>query len=216
MKNLIKAIAVTAEMYNQNLSEARIEMMVADLSEYREIDLLHSLAACRKECRFMPTIADIIDRLPGGHPSADEAWAMIPRDESESTVWTAEIAQAWGLVASTLDDGDRVAARMAFKAAYDRLVSKARAEKRQPVWTPSMGTNVAGREAALLEAVERGRLDKSHAAALLPQNIASDKLAENALLRAAIDSAHAATRPRALPAASDDMEANGALSGGRS
>jgi hypothetical protein len=168
MKKVIDAITVTAEMFNVQMSAGRIATMVDDLSEFREDDIVDALRKCRREAKTMPTIADIIAKIPGGWPSADEAWGLVPRTEDESTVWTQEMAEAWGAAYPMLCEGDKVAARMAFKSAYERLVSDARNEGRKPDWIPSLGHDKRGHDAALQKAVELGRIDASHAKALSP------------------------------------------------
>jgi hypothetical protein len=57
---------------------------------------------------------------------------------------------------------------MAFKAAYGRLVTKARKEIRPVRWVASLGHDVAQREDALHQAVSQGQLPAPHVAALLP------------------------------------------------
>jgi hypothetical protein len=92
----------------------------------------------------------------------------MPFDESQSVVWTVEMAQAFGICGPLLEMGDRIAARMAFKDAYTRLVADARDAGTPVSWTPSLGHDPRGREAALLSAVDRGRLSLSHARELQP------------------------------------------------
>lgn len=169
MKRVIEALAVTAEIYDKSLSDARIEVMVSDLSTYSETELLAALAACRRECRFMPTVADILERIPSEHPSPDEAWALLPQNEADSAVMTEEMAEAFGTVMNLMEL-DPVAARMSFKKSYERLVSRARAEKRRPTWFPSLGINAARREAVIADAVRKNRLSAEHAQALLPDS----------------------------------------------
>jgi hypothetical protein len=168
MKRVIDAITITAEMFNIQMSPGRIATMVEDLAEFGENEIMESLRKCRRESKTMPTISEIISRIPGGWPSADEAWGLIPRTEADSTVWTQEMAEAWGGAYPMLAEGDNVAARMAFRSAYERLVSDARNEGRKPNWMPSLGHDKRGHDAALQKAVELGRIDAAHAKALSP------------------------------------------------
>ena len=92
---------------------------------------------------------------------------MLPKGEGASVVWTEEMAQAFG-VACPLMDSDEVAARMAFKEAYAKALSAARNDGKPVKWTPSLGQDPWGRESALRQAVELGRLKAEHAARLLP------------------------------------------------
>ncbi|MFJ5320329.1 hypothetical protein [Pectobacterium parvum] len=92
--------------------------------------------------RYAPKPADIIRNIQRltGRPSwvsANEAWAIaLPaQDEANTLIWTAEIAQAWRVAEPIFSDGDRVGARMAFIAAYDRLVATAQSSGVLPQWT---------------------------------------------------------------------------------
>lgn len=126
------------------------------------------------EAKFPPTPAQILALLGHGagdsRPSADEAWAtaLLSRDEAETVVWTQETAQAFASCRSVLDLGDEVGARMAFKGAYDRLVARARNERRQVAWQASLGWDADRRERALTAAGNAGLLPAPHVAALLP------------------------------------------------
>lgn len=94
---------------------------------------------------------------------------MIPRDEASSVVWTEEMAQAFGVAHPLLTEGDQVAARMAFLERYRALVQQAR-DRGEPVrWIPSLGHDLTMREAALLDAAQKGRLTREHVAGLLPR-----------------------------------------------
>ena len=164
--SLLEAVAVTAELCGRTFSEPAARMFVSDLSGYPEGQVLGALARCRKEVRGVLTVADVIQRLEDGRPGADEAWAMLPRSESESVVWTDEMSSAFGIAAPLMDD-DKTAARMAFREAYKRSVDEAR-EQRKPVnWSASLGHDPRGREQALLRAVELGRLSAPDAQSLM-------------------------------------------------
>jgi hypothetical protein len=67
-------------------------------------------------------------KLLDGRPDENEAWAvaLTSQDEAETVVWTQEMAEAFNLARPLLTAGDEIAARMAFKDAYKRLVGDAR------------------------------------------------------------------------------------------
>lgn len=165
---VLKAIAVTCELTGTNLSEAAARVLASDLLAYPEGQVLKALNRCRKELKGRLTIADVIARLEDGRPGAEEAWAMLPRDEASSVVWTEEMSAAWGVALPLLHAGDQVAARMAFLERYRTLVQSAREHAKQVKWMPSLGTNPLDRERVLLEAAELGRLPAEHVAGLLP------------------------------------------------
>lgn len=181
---LLQAIAVCAELTRTQLSEAAARVLADDLSRYPERQVLHALSRCRRELRSGLTLADILARLDDGRPGPEEAWAMMPRDESQSVVWTDEMAQAWGVARPLIDEGDTIAGRMAFLEHYRGLVQTARDRGLPPHWTPSLGHDPAGREAVLVEAAEKGRLLPSHVAGLLPPH----REAQNPRLQALIAS----------------------------
>jgi hypothetical protein len=125
--------------------------------------------------QFAPKPADLVAQWEGsaahdGRPDADEAWAMAlaAMDEAVTVVWTAEMAEAFGIARAVLECGDLVGARMAFKDAYKRLVEAARQNRRAAHWQISLGWDAQGRDPVLTQAVSARRISASTAAALLP------------------------------------------------
>lgn len=123
--------------------------------------------------RFVPSPADLIEQIQramqkDGRPSADEAWAIAVQmiDENTTVVSNDEISQAWGVAVEVMPD--RTGARMAFRSAYDRLVAEARQLGRPVKWFPSLGHDKHGREPALKQAADLGRLTHEHVNELLP------------------------------------------------
>lgn len=167
-ENLLKAIAVTAELTGTELSVDAARMMAEDLAQYPEEQVLKALTKCRRELKSRMSLADVISRIDDGRPGAEEAWAMIPKDESGSVVWTAEMAEAYGICYQLINDGDTVQARMAFLEAYRDRCAKARDEGVLVSWSPSLGHDPHSREHVLLQAVEKGRLTMNHVSGLLP------------------------------------------------
>ncbi len=163
---LLEAVAVTAELCGRTFSEPAARVFVSDLSAFAEPAVMRALGRCRREIRGVLTVHDVVSRIDDGRPGPEEAWAMIPRDEAGSVVWTAEMASAYG-IACRLDDP--IAARMAFKEAYTKAVNDARDSGIPVSWTPSLGHDPGTRDAALMEAVEKGRLTYEHAQELVPQ-----------------------------------------------
>lgn len=167
-ESLIRAVAITAELCGRELSREAAAVFVSDLDGFDEGQVLRALSRCRKEVKGTLTIADVIKRLSDGRPDADEAFAMLPWDESQSVVWTDEMRQAFFIALPAYEGGDKVGARMAFKSAYERLVNEARDNRQKPKWVPSLGHSAAGREQALLEAAEKNRLSADFVHGLLP------------------------------------------------
>jgi hypothetical protein len=172
MKKLLEQIAVTAELMGQTISPNAAASMAMDLSQYPLQTTIDALAQLRRESKGRFSLAAVLEQIeklnPDGRPSADEAWAMIPRDEETSVVMSEEMAEAYGIAKPLLEEGDQVAARMAFKDAYTRIVDAHKRDGVQIKWFPSLGNDKEGREAALSNAVRLGRIGADHAARLLP------------------------------------------------
>lgn len=182
---LHQAVAATFAVMGQELSDITLKMIVHDLDSYPLEGVLTALSRCRKELKRI-TVSEILERIPGGHPGAEEAWALVSpalNDEGLTVVWTAPMREAFGVALPLRDD--RVAARMAFKETYTKAVAIAR-ESRDPVaWMPSLGQDVNGREAALEEAVAKGRITFEHAARCFPQLVGVSTSVEKVLKSAA-------------------------------
>lgn len=169
-ENLLKAIAVTAELTDTDLSETAARVMADDLAQYDEGLIVKALTKCRKELRTRLTLAEIINRIDDGRPGPEEAWAMIPKNEFGSVVWTSEMAEAFGVCYKQIEAGDLIQARLSFVESYKDKVARARDEGLKVKWLPSLGYDQNGRESVLMEAVDKGRLTASCAAKLLPYN----------------------------------------------
>lgn len=199
MDKLIEALVVTAEVIGTELSRAAAKVMLSDLAQYPEPMVLDALARCRREVRGKLTLSDVIARLDDGRPTADEAWAMWPRDEAATAVLTSETFEAMQH-AQTLLREDRVAARMAFKDAYTKAVQRQR-DARAPVhWMPSLGYDAASRAPVLIEAARLGRITVEHALAAIPSEARDQAVAALAPDRALPQNADGQRRVRALVA----------------
>lgn len=154
---LIEAVKATYAVIGQSMTDTELAMVVSDLSLYPADGVLAALARCRRELKRI-TLADILARLPGGHPGVEEAWALVSKalgNEAVSIVWTDEMREAMGVAMALADDA--VAARMAFKEVYTRAVSESRAAGCRPQWTVSLGADPHGRALAQHEAANLNR-----------------------------------------------------------
>jgi len=165
-ESLVAAVSVVAELTGTELSIDAMRAMVDVLKDYPEKWTAGALKRCQRECKGRLTLADILQRLDDGRPSAEEAWAMMPRSESQTVVWTREMQEAFQIVAYVMDD--HVQARMAFKDAYNAAVSKARDGGWPVYWNVTLGHDPHGRETPVIEAVRAGRITKGYASGLLP------------------------------------------------
>lgn len=172
-KEFAEILRATLLVYRIEADSVVLKLWWAVLSRYdiEQVRQGFNSFVSSKDSKFPPVPAHIIDAIeancPDSRPGADEAWSMIPRDESSSVVMTEEMAEAYGIAKPLLDEGDQVAARMAFKEAYARIVDANKRDGVIPKWFPSLGDSKEGREAALNQAVRLGRISAEHAAGLL-------------------------------------------------
>jgi hypothetical protein len=82
-------------------------------------------------------------------------------------VWTEETAEAFEVARKLLDDGDHIAARMAFKEKYSALLACARLEGKPIRWAVSLGWDKSDRVRALSDAVRKGHISSKEAYQLL-------------------------------------------------
>lgn len=171
-QNFNKLLIATLGVYDKIPAPEVTSIWWNALAAHEFEEIKTAFAEHIKRGKFAPRPADILELLdliaPDGRLSADEAWALAPRDEMVSVVLTEEIMEAWGIAQPLLDEGDQVAARMAFKDAYSRLVDTNRRNGIKVKWRASLGWNKEGRAPVLAEAVRLGRLGAEHALGLLP------------------------------------------------
>lgn len=167
------ALELACETVRQPLpSKAVLAVFWANLERYPLDAVLRAISRHVASSEFAPTPAAILKHLPkesDGRPEVDEAWAIAlrARDERDTVVWTQEIAEAWNAALPVLD-GDEIGARMAFKAAYARIVERNRTHGAPTQWVVSQGFDATQREEAVAQAVRQGRLSLEHAKAAVP------------------------------------------------
>ncbi len=130
----------------------------------KDHSLANVLGALRAHCldpvrgQFPPKPADIIYQIERRMPqrlTADEAYMLIPSDESETVVWTHEIAEAAAIAGH---EPDKTARRMAFKSAYERITERNKLAGKRPSWFISYGWDMAKRERPIQDAIAIGRI----------------------------------------------------------
>lgn len=177
-------LVATAEVMGHELKPAAAMLMCEDLGEYGFQDVMVALTRCRKEITGRLTLKVIIDLLApaGGWLSANEAWAQaLPASDDRNTVvWSVESRKAWFMALPLLESGDKVGARMAFIAAYDREVAQAKSAGLTPQQEVSYGDDAELRRIAVMHAQERGLLPppKNEEVLALP-NLSPEKAEEN-------------------------------------
>lgn len=166
-----KVLALLEAMNGQPFTDGTMEMYAAGFTTQVDDELgINVVMQAIRTCKFRPSVAElweIVQRMDG-RPEPDEAWAMCPKGEAETVVWTDEMIVANRAAWPLLEDGDRIAARKAFLDVYRREVAVARSMNRPVRWSVSMGHDVGGRVSAIMAAVDAGRLSVERALTLLP------------------------------------------------
>lgn len=169
---LLEQLYATAEVLGSEIKPAAASLMVRDLRDYERGEVEQALSRCRSEINGRLTLAAILDRMPSANAwlSPNEAWALAleAQDEVRTVIWTDEIARASGAAQPILEGGDKVGARMAFIAAYEREVAAAKAKGESPRWWPSLGSSPELRREAIEQGVADGLLPAPKVEHLLP------------------------------------------------
>jgi len=153
----------------KSLSQRAMTVVFDALEDYPLEAVFQAIKIHTKKGKFAPVPSDIVEIIAGHtgqkHIGADEAWGLVldSLDENSTVVITKEIAEARGLVMEIYQAGDITGARMAFRDAYNRIVSTAD----KPVWLVSAGFDAARRADAVQKAIGLGRLPASAASKYL-------------------------------------------------
>ncbi|MFM1333051.1 hypothetical protein [Yersinia enterocolitica] len=172
-REFAEIMKATLAIYGKDASKAVLDLYWNALLPY-DIDTVRQAFSNwltdPDQGRFAPKPADIIRNIQhiAGKPdwlSANEAWALaLPaQDEANTVIWTNEIAQAWNIAQPIMQEGDKVGARMAFIAAYERLTKAAQGTGRTPEWSVSEGWDKERVKGAVEQAVTTGLLPKPKA-----------------------------------------------------
>lgn len=161
-EQVLRTLVATAEVMGGEMKPTTALVMAQDLDEYPFHEVMTALNRVRKEATGKLTLKAIIDMLSPGRDwlSANEAWslALPAADERNTVVWTREARDAFNIALPLLEEGDKIGARMAFIAAYERSVSIAKAAGGAPNVEVSEGWDKQLRAVAVDQAVNRGLL----------------------------------------------------------
>lgn len=152
--------ACEASANGKQVSKGAMTMNFEALEQYPLEAIKSGLRLNSQRNKFAPTVADIVeiisDHMHSKHIGPEEAWAIALEsfDEYATVVLTQEILEARVIASDIYHDGDKVAARMAFKEVYSRIIKTAN----QPMWSVSEGFDPARRSDAVIAAVQQGRL----------------------------------------------------------
>ena len=176
MSKLLEAMAVLCELTGTEWSEPAVKVIERELSCYPLPDTLQALERCQRELKHKVSLADILDRIPSQHPGAEEAWAQVVKvmkNEHVSICWTDEMRTAYGAAAPLVND--MVAARMAFKEVYTKELGGARANRRLPRWSVSLGYDQVMRQECVREAMQKNLISQVTAVKLLAHEIPKEE-----------------------------------------
>lgn len=176
----LAVINKTADLYDKKIERARVSVYW-DALKHRTIEdvktAINRHIQDAERGRFFPLPADVSAQLPNelnAWLSANEAWAVCPKDENTSAAMCPEISSALCIAQDLINDGDMIAARMAFIEHYNRLIGDAKREGRKPQWFPSYGFDKESRYLAdkqIIEYTNLGLPDNRKAALPEPENV---------------------------------------------
>lgn len=172
-----KLLAASMLIYDRQITTAIVDLFFSAMGQYPiEVvrDALNRHLQDPEGGRFAPKPADLIRQIVSaknsdGRPGRDEAWAIAQKaaDESETLMVTDEILGALEVARPLIEMRDKVAARMAFVEAYDRLVGESRSCNRPFAWRLSLGEDKSRRANAIQLAQVSGKIGSEEAARLL-------------------------------------------------
>lgn len=144
-------------------SDERVDFYFEALGHLAVESVAAALRACPRLTPGFPQVFHILQAIgpaDDGHPPAEVAWSMAQAflDEDATVTWTDEMAHAYGLARPLLLARDKVAARLAFKEAYECEVASSRACGRRAVFRASLGRDAPARADAIKTAQAEGLL----------------------------------------------------------
>ena len=134
--------------------------------------LMKAAVETMKNAKGRITISDIQKQVDlhrpmskDDHPSAEEAWTMLPKSEDQTTFLTEEMQDAMNRagVNEFLERDDYIGAERAFKKVYTEAIAKSVASGRKADWHVSLGHDQSQRVVGLERAVSNGLIDAEKA-----------------------------------------------------
>jgi len=211
-----KLLAATMAVYERQITSGFVDIFFSALGQYPlEVvrEALNRHLQDPEGGRFAPKPADLIRQVvtakaSDGRPGRDEAWAIAQKslDESETVVTSEEILEAMSIARPLLDGlNDKVAARMAFVEAYDRIVGVKRASGEKFEWFVSLGENKERRAPAIKAAQVAGLLSGPKAAALIEMHSETPITADGLAIAGLLGGPSGAAKPEDLRSKWQDL-----------
>ena len=143
----------------KSISDSAVSFDFELLSDFDLSVIKKAISQHCKSSKFSPTVADIIEIIEPKRDqfiSADEAWSLCPRNEDETIRWTEITGKAYVIASELRSHGDEIAARMAFKAAYQRICEEYKHQGMHDKWVVCLGNDKLQRVYALEKFVQLG------------------------------------------------------------
>lgn len=119
-EKIAKAISAAGVLLRDQIDAATLRALAEALSEIPPDDVTYALRRIAAIGERI-TLATVLAHLPGAHPPADIAWALVTRDRERAPALAVD---AWRQASHLRDE---TAQRYAFLAAYRNAVADARA-----------------------------------------------------------------------------------------
>ena len=187
MKEFVEIWTLAHEKLCKTISGRACAAIFDDLDHFSFEQIKSALKAHSQQSTFAPHVADIVKILEANKPrepgsmTADEAWAKVPKSESDSALVSQVMMEAWGEVQATYEDGDHTAARMAFRSIYDRKDAE-RIQAGRPIATWLSGASVTASEAKSIGLGENDKRDSIVDRAREKNRLAASKAVSDGVL----------------------------------
>lgn len=160
-----------AEVHDASLSDAKLNFLLTEVEQFSAHQLERAWRNYRRlgKSKSFPTTSELIENLQDDHPSVQEAWSMIPKDEYRSVVWTEEMRKSYALAVPFLENNNASGAWFAFHDSYVKLLARARFNNKPARWSVSFGMDKSSRETVMIEAVEKKRMSLELACEWYPE-----------------------------------------------
>jgi len=171
--DVIKALAIAAELTNTNWSEPAIKTVLYKLKDYDSKKVVGAIESAIETIKGRLTLAAIMERLPDplGYRTPEVSWGTVSRllsSEDNTGFLCDQEFSAMGACIDLYLDGDKIAARMAYLESYKTMLADVKVAKIPAAFRISPGRDPHQREAAIKEALANGLIGQDKAALLLP------------------------------------------------
>lgn len=146
-----KILKSTYKMFNRSFDASMFEIWWEILEPYGFKLVCGAFTKHLATTRFAPVPADILECLPNplGHPEPEEAWNRAPKSDTEAGYLTDEISRALGSAEGSLNQGNYIAARLAFIESYKKILAEVKAQQK-PAKFWYQGASICSHEQRLL------------------------------------------------------------------